>query len=195
MSDSEVSLRERTRRAVRGEIVDAAMTLFLERGFEATTVEEIAQAAGISRRSYFRYFTSKEEAFAEGLASIGATIAEALRERPTDEAPWLALRHSFDPLLEQAESDPQAMALGRLMLERPDLQQGKDASWQQGIADALAHRLASDTPEPWLQSRALAGAAIACLHAAQTQWLSADEYRSLGVLLDTSMEAVHPLVP
>lgn len=67
----EVSLRERTRRAVRAEIVDAAMTLFLENGFDATTVEDIAQAAGISRRSYFRYFSSKDEALAEALAAIG----------------------------------------------------------------------------------------------------------------------------
>lgn len=189
-----MSLRERTRRAVRTEILDAAMQLFLRQGFEATTIEEIAQTAGISRRSYFRYFTSKDEALAEALSSIGRTIAEAVARRPADESPWATLRGSFEPLLEQATTDPNAKALGRLMLERPALQQGKDAAWQTEIAAALAPRLpASDTHDASLRAHALAAAAIACLHTAQALWLSTDEDNGLSALLDATMDAVHPL--
>ncbi len=189
-----MSLRERTRRAVRTEIVDAAMSLFLSQGFETTTVEEIAQAAGISRRSYFRYFASKEEAFAEALASIGQTIAKTLTGHSAEEPPWTALRRSFDPLLEQATTDPNAKALGRLMLERPALQQGKDAAWQTKIATALMPRLpVSDATNASLRAQSLTAAAIACLHTAQEQWLSADEHRALSTLLDITMDAVHPL--
>ncbi len=194
MSEQEVSLRERTRRAVRTEIVDAAMNLFLSQGFEATTIEEIAQAAGISRRSYFRYFASKDEAFAGALASIGQAIAKALAGRPADEPPWVALRRSFDPLIEQASTDPNAEALGRLMLERPALQQGKEAVWQTEISTALLSRLpAGGTDDASLRAHALAAVAITCLHSAQAQWLSADEHRDLDTLLDTTMNAVHPL--
>lgn len=190
----DLTLRERTRRAVRAEIVDAAMSLFLRQGFEATTVEEIAQAAGISRRSYFRYFANKDEAIAEALASIGRTIAQALTQRPPDESPWDALRHAFEPLLEQASADPNAAALARLMLERPNLQQRKDASWQAEIAAALESRLAADRGDDTsLRARALAASAIACLHTAQDQWLAPEERRSLGALLATSMDAIHPL--
>lgn len=189
----DLTLRERTRRAVRAEIVDAAMSLFLSQGFEATTVEEIAQAAGISRRSYFRYFASKEEAFAEALASIGRTIAQALARRPEDESPWDALRHAFDPLLEQVSAGPNAAALARLMLERPSLQQGKDAAWQTEIATALQSRLPADGTDTALRARALAASAIACLHTAQEQWLAPEESRNLRALLDMSMDATHPL--
>ncbi|QDY10502.1 TetR family transcriptional regulator [Micromonospora sp. HM134] len=193
MAEQEMSLRERTRRAVRTEIVDAAMSLFLSQGFEATTIEEIARAAGISRRSYFRYFASKDEAFAAALASIGRTIAETLSRRPADEPPWAALRRSFDPLLEQAGADPNAEALGRLILERPALQQGKDAVWQTEIATALLPRLAAGGADDGsLRAHALSAAAITCLHVAQAQWLTADEQRDLGALLDTTMNAVHP---
>ncbi len=190
----DMSLRERTRRAVRTEIVEAAMGLFLSQGFETTTVEEISQAAGISRRSYFRYFASKDEAFAAALASIGQTIAETLTGRPAHESPWTALRRSFDPLIEQASTDPNAEALGRLMLERPALQQDKDAAWHKKIAAALMSRLpVSETAEASLGAHALAAAAIACLHTAQAQWLSTDEHRDLSTLLDAAMGAVHPL--
>lgn len=189
-----MSLRERTRRAVRTEIADAALSLLLSQGFEATTIEEIARAAGISRRSYFRYFASKDEAFAKALASIGQTIAETLIGRPTDEPPWVALRRSFDPLLEQADADPNAAALGRLMLERPALQQGKHAAWQTEIAAALVPRLPdSESADALLSAQALATAGIACLHAAQAQWLAPDERRALSTLLDATMDAVHPL--
>ncbi|TCP41211.1 TetR family transcriptional regulator [Tamaricihabitans halophyticus] len=188
-----MSLRERTRRAVRAELIDAAMRLFLSQGFEVTTVEEIAQAAGISRRSYFRYFASKDEVFAGALASIGQAIGHTLAKRPLSESPWDALRRAFDPLLDQAGTDPNAEALGRLMLERPSLQQGKHTAWQTEIATALETRLPADaTGDRSLSAQALAAAAIACLHTAQAQWLAPDEHRELATLLDMSMDAVHP---
>ncbi|GAB3698308.1 TetR/AcrR family transcriptional regulator [Nocardiopsis oceani] len=194
MEKTEVPLRERTRRAVRAEIIAAAMDRFLSQGFEATTVEDIAHAAGISRRSFFRYFTSKDEALAGALTSFGETIAETLTHRPTDESPWAALRRAFDPLIEQASTDPTAEALGRLMLERPALQQGKDAAWQSDIVSALTPRLASaNTEDPSLNAHALTAAAITCLHVAQGQWLAPGEERALSTLLDASMNAVHPL--
>lgn len=181
---------------MRAEIVGAAMSLFLSQGFGATTVEQIAQAAGISRRSYFRYFANKDEALAEALASIGRTTAQALAQRPPDESPWDALRHAFEPLLEQAGANPNSAALARLMLERPSLQKGKDAAWQAEIAAALEPRLSADgSPDAPLRARALAASAITCLHTAQEQWLAPEERRSLGTLLGTSMDAVHPLTP
>lgn len=165
------------------------MELFLSRGFEVTTVEDIAQSAGISRRSYFRYFASKDEALAEGLASIGAVIAEALEARPDSENAWLALRRAFDPIVRQADTDPRAEALGRLMLQHPGLQRDKDATWARAIANTLVPRLSSDHRNT-IQVDALVASAIACLHVAQEHWLRPGERVSLGVLLDKTMKAV-----
>ena len=53
--------RERKRRETRERIEHAAMTLFLDRGFDATTIEDIAESADVSKRSFFDYFPSKEE--------------------------------------------------------------------------------------------------------------------------------------
>ncbi|NJQ00699.1 TetR/AcrR family transcriptional regulator [Streptomyces zingiberis] len=189
---AELNLRERTRRAVRSEIVSAAMDVFCRQGFENTTVEEIARAAGISRRSYFRYFPSKDAALAEGLAVIGATVVESLARRPGSEAPWDALRRAFDPLLEHAENEPGARALGSLMLERPALRHDKDTAWHGAIAGALEARMPDHDGDVRFQAEVLASAALACLHTAQARWLSTDGTR-LADLLDTAMGTVRDL--
>lgn len=184
-------MRERTRRAVRAEIVEAAMDLFLSQGFEETTVEEIAQTAGISRRSYFRYFASKDDALVEGLAAVGEKIAEALDARPPDENAWFALRRAFDPLVDQADTDERARALGQLMLQHPGLQRDKDATWANEIAHALTPRLPRDRRTK-IHIDALVASAIACLHVAQEHWLAPDGHDSLGALLDETMQAIRP---
>jgi AcrR family transcriptional regulator len=194
MSTTKASLRERTRHAVRSEIASAAMDLFLAQTFEGTTVEEIAQAAGISRRSYFRYFASKEEALREGLVSIGGLIAETLLDRPEQESAWLALRRAFDVITHQADSDPRAEALGHLMLERPVLQHDKSTTWTTTIAVALNPRLGTGDPYGGIGSEALAASAIACLHVAQAHWLDQKNSTSLSSLLDDAMGAVRPLI-
>lgn len=168
------------------------MDLFLSRGFEETTVEEIAQAAGISRRSYFRYFSSKEDALVEGLAAVGETIAGALEARPAEENAWLALRRAFDPIVRQADTDQRARALGRLMLQHPGLQRDKDATWANEISRALTPRLPDDQSSK-VHVEALVASAIACLHVAQEHWLSPGGHDSLGALLDETMQALRPL--
>jgi AcrR family transcriptional regulator len=205
MVTPEVGLRERTRRAVRGELLTIAMNLFLAQGFEETTVEQIATAAGLSRRSYFRYFASKHEVFAEALASLGQNLGEALTGRPAPEHPWPALRRAFDPLLALISDDNRVQALSRMMLEDPALQSShvqKQAHWQATLADALEPRLVNpgqDDDEPGedtrIRAEALAGAALSCLHTAQTRWVRPGNEIPLPTLLDLAMGAVAPLHP
>ncbi|WP_418277025.1 TetR/AcrR family transcriptional regulator [Isoptericola jiangsuensis] len=103
------TLRDRTRRAVRSELIDAAQKLFSELGFEAVTVDQIAAAAGMSRRSFFRYFSSKEEVVLGKVDRHGEAFVRALSERPDDEPAWVALRRMFDDAVAYG-SDP---ALGQ----------------------------------------------------------------------------------
>src|SRR5919106_1490469 len=78
------TLRDRTRRAVRAEISQAAVALFAERGFDETTVEEIARAVGMTKRSFFRYFPTKEDAVFAGTEVLVEQLIQstpALRAR------------------------------------------------------------------------------------------------------------------
>jgi AcrR family transcriptional regulator len=67
---------------VRDAIHDAAIRLFAAKGFEETTVDEIAQAAGISRRSFFHYFVSKDDLLAQDMVKYGAALVEAVKTFP-----------------------------------------------------------------------------------------------------------------
>src|SRR6266545_7692516 len=61
MKRDPLPVRERTRRAVRDELTQLAKDLFVEKGYDETTIDDLAAAAGMSRRTFFRYFASKEE--------------------------------------------------------------------------------------------------------------------------------------
>ncbi|MFD6156468.1 TetR/AcrR family transcriptional regulator [Nocardia sp. NPDC060256] len=191
-------LRERSRRAVQGEIVSVAIELFLSQGYDDTTIEQVTKAAGMSYRSFFRYFASKDDLLMQAMVATGAEIAATLQARPHDETPWQALRRAFDPLLAQLSKEEQALATTKLMMESPSLQaahQAKQASWRQAITEPLAARLThiADERDREMVADALAGAALACLHSVQMRWIVEGNTPQLPNLLDTAMRSVHPL--
>src|ERR1700740_1510997 len=85
-------LRDVTRHAVRDEVLRQAWQLFATQGFEATTVEQIADASGMSRRTFFRYFASKDELVVVTFVETGEKLGADLTERPAEETAWTALR-------------------------------------------------------------------------------------------------------
>jgi AcrR family transcriptional regulator len=196
MGEPGISLRERTRRAVQGELMTAAMDLFLDQGFDATTVEQITSRTGLSRRSFFRYFDSKDDVLAQALAATGGMIAEALRARPDGEAPWTALRRAFDRLIAGMKTEPRTLQMTRMMLESPVLHSSHDpkpSSWNLALSEALLPRLGPDSPETRLRATSLSGAALACLTSAQSAWVAEGGRTSLAELLDVAMGAVAPV--
>jgi AcrR family transcriptional regulator len=190
-----VGLRERTRQAVRSELVDAALELFLVQGFDGTTVEQIATAAGLSRRSFHRYFATKDDVVAQALRATGDKIADELAARPASEAPWTALRRAFDTLVIWAAADDRARPLTRIMLGCAALRPGtqNQPSWQQLVSTQLLSRLpASKGSVSQLQADAISGAALACLMTALAEWVDSDAHHKLGRTLDLAMAAVAP---
>jgi AcrR family transcriptional regulator len=85
------SLRDRQRAQIRADIRRAAFRLFIERGYDAVTTEEIATAAGVSPRTFFRHVPTKEELLLAPVRYGGAAIVSLLEERPAAEPPDLAL--------------------------------------------------------------------------------------------------------
>jgi AcrR family transcriptional regulator len=134
--------RARKRRETRDRIADAAMKLFLDRGYEATTMDEVADAADVSRRSLFDYFPTKEDVLFARQDDFVIALGDELRKRPRDE-PWPVLvEHAFAQAISDAIS-PENIAIDALVTSTPALQprrQVKYARLEATIAGALAER-------------------------------------------------------
>jgi AcrR family transcriptional regulator len=88
---SRESLRDRQRAQIRADIRRAAFRLFIEHGYDAVTTEEIAAAAGVSPRTFFRHVPTKEEVLLAPVRHGGAAIVNLLEQRPAAESPDVAL--------------------------------------------------------------------------------------------------------
>jgi AcrR family transcriptional regulator len=97
------------RAAIRQELTEAAAESFAELGADGTTVTSIAARVGVSERTFYRYFPTKEDAILQPVEAIGSSIAEALRQRSPVDSPFEALREAFKVAVETVHSDPAKM--------------------------------------------------------------------------------------
>lgn len=114
--------RERKKQRTREALVDAAFRLFQEKGFDATTVEEIADAVDVSARTFFRYFSSKEDVVMTFQEEQFAVMVAALAARPADEPVLTSLRHAAVGVIRACEQgeygfDPERFGCIRDLME------------------------------------------------------------------------------
>jgi AcrR family transcriptional regulator len=106
MSASTSRLVERKQDFVRTEIWNAALDLFIQNGYEATTVEEIARRAGISRRTFFRYYASKDDLMVKAVDVYGDLLAASIRDAPPVLPPLEILRRAVVHVAEFVVAQP-----------------------------------------------------------------------------------------
>jgi len=199
MMGMQPTLRERTRRAVQQQISDAAVGLFVERGYDATTIDEIAAQVGMSQRSVFRYFATKEDIVAGKFARGSDEILEILRARPTDEPVWISLRRMFD-IVETAERQETTKPLQRVIFETPALLAvylRNLHNLQNAVVAVLQERAQAATitgAHDDLTLRALTAAAFGCLVAAQLVSLESTTDDSIVSYIDDAMATITPNV-
>src|SRR5690606_12363882 len=187
------NLRDRTRRAVRSEIAATAMRLFAEQGVDATTVDQNAAAAGISRRSFFHYFGTKEDLVIGDTADLGESIRAELESRPAEESAWTALRAALITLQERG-TPAENLAHARLCHEAPSLRARKLEKylhWQELLAPEVQRRLGlpeSERPDP--RARAFVAAALSCLDVAVDAWREAGGESDPVRLFDEAIAAL-----
>ena len=146
-----LGVRERKRRETLRRITDAGICLFIEKGFDGATVEEIAAAAGISRRSFFHYFESKDDILLSLQGDVGELFAAAVRRAPSGGSPFEIVR---DAALRVCASIPHddMLAIDRLMRGSASVQARKQASYRQQ-EEALFTALRERWSEPERETR------------------------------------------
>ncbi|WP_084587784.1 TetR/AcrR family transcriptional regulator [Devosia riboflavina] len=191
MGDDE-GVRERKRRETRQRIVDAGLKLFGRHGYEATTLDAIAAEAGISRRTFFHYFKSKDEILISMQAGLGEQLSAALRAQPAHRPPLDAMRAALLALV--APYSPESLlAIDRLMHSSETVQARKQASYirDEAMVFAALREHWPDEPEP--QMRLLASFAIAAVRLSLDTLSREEGRRPLGTLLEESFEALEAL--
>jgi AcrR family transcriptional regulator len=187
MADSRPSLRDRKKDATRQQIEDVAWELFSTQGFDATTVQLIAERANVAPRTFFRYFPTKEAVLYPELDGFLDQLAEAFARRPRGEPAMVAMLNAFDALKEAMTADA-----GR-QLERHQLLQRSAAGANstflhdhiaQGVADMVRRRYEGD-PEADAKARLAAGMVGTVMTLATERWLSS------GGTTDLDVEARH----
>jgi AcrR family transcriptional regulator len=161
-------LRERKKQQTRQAIHEAAMKLFAERGYDATTIADIADAAGISPRTFFSYFSAKEEAVFQKFDMAYEEFGRALHERPAGMTALEALREWIIREAYKYTPTPENIRLeARLRQESPAVaacELRHNRMYEATFAEAVAKDLGE--PADALRPRLVAAAAMAALQAA-----------------------------
>ncbi len=163
-------LRARKRRQTRERIVNAALQLFLEHGFDEVTVDEIASAADVSKRSFFDYFISKEEVIFAWQDSFGEALTVAVVARPAHEPLTQTVEEAFTSSIEAA-AHPASLAVDELIRKTPSLRERdylKYAKLEQTLADALINRTKNNRER--FRARLLATIVVGGLRLGNEQW-------------------------
>jgi AcrR family transcriptional regulator len=121
-------MRTQKRRETLERIAETGLNLFVKNGYEATTLDDVAKAAGISRRTFFYYFKSKEEILLAWQSGFYDAIRKALLEESNDQEPLDAARNALLKLVTRYQSDD-AIAIDRLMRSNQALQARKQANY------------------------------------------------------------------
>src|SRR5690625_171033 len=107
----ELGLRERKKRATRLALQHAALELVTSRGLDCVTVEDITDAVGVSPRTFFNYFATKEDALVDADPYLVEVLVARLQARPLNEPPLISLKHVF---LKDAQRISQAKDIWRM---------------------------------------------------------------------------------
>jgi AcrR family transcriptional regulator len=187
LSGHHAGLRERKKVATRKALGLAAMRLAVERGLDNVLVEDIAEAAGVSARTFNNYFASKYEAICALGFDRAMRIGAALREQPADEVLWTAITNAVMSEYGAADRalDPDWMAGIQLVTSTPALR-GEylkvQAMVQYSLAEAIAIRLGSAAAGSMFP-RILAAAVSGAVQAAMERWKNADPPTALAPII------------
>ena len=191
MERPSLSHREQKKDATRRALLAAANRRFHGAGFENTTIDEVCEDVGISRRTFFRYFPDKESLAFPHRRERLAHFVELLGSAPADESPFASLRRIARGFAEEyMRNRDWLVAQQRLLQTAPALlarENEIDRDWESGMAQAFRKRAGSGR-EAELQARVLAGAVIGVIRATLRYWFAGAGKADLAKLGDEALD-------
>lgn len=191
--DAELGLRERKKLRTRMELEAAALRLFKERGFDSVTVDDIAAAADVSARTFFRHFASKEDVLLRDHQARLSRLEHELAARPPSESPLTAVRMAVLAIADDFVTESEHVFVRtRLMADTPSLLARSlelQQQWEMVIASAVAVRLGLASGED-LRPRLVGACAVAALRVATEAWLAEEGRGDLRALVDAALMLV-----
>jgi len=177
-----LSLRERKKRLAEAAIEETALRLFLQRGYEQTSIQDIADAVLMSPRTFFRYFASKEEVLLGPMRAAQSEALRALQRVATTAAPHAALRALFTHLARQYQEERTGFLLRyRVVTQTPSIASlflFTLVEAEPAICQALRARLETATDQN--EIRFLVAIHMAALRVAIEEWLERDDSDDSG---------------
>ena len=171
------TLQIRKQQFVRGAIWDAGIDLFTDKGFAETTIDEIAQAAGVSRRSFFRYFSSKNDLMGEAMVRYAATLTDAIRTCSPASSLFEVVRETVLQVVKGAAAQPRTRKIMQIAANNPsarEAQLSRLGDVQDRVAEAFAQRCGEKSPNN-LTSRMLAGLTMSVFDVTFRSWFEHEE--------------------
>ncbi|HET8525719.1 MAG TPA: TetR family transcriptional regulator [Actinomycetota bacterium] len=169
--DLRPGLRERKKQQTRERLIASALTLFREVGYDAATVEAIAEDADVSVTTFFRYFESKEDVFLSTVEPFIARIQVAILDRPPKVSVVRALKQVMQELLTEIDHED-VRAEQKEIDEVPELRE-RIREYEDRIRRTIAEAYGEQLGEPpaSLRPRMLAEAVVGSIEAARTSWV------------------------
>jgi AcrR family transcriptional regulator len=190
MATTASGLRERKKERTRHELMAVAAQLFNERGFDHVTIEEIAAAAEVSPRTFYRYFPAKEDLVLGNVDESARTLIDALRARPDGEPILDSIRGLVRDLATDFEADIDTQRSRAAVLESTPSLKLRNAERQgileEALAPVIAERLGSSVATD-LKPRLIAACAVAAIRVASATWIAGGAHGSLLPIVDEAL--------
>jgi AcrR family transcriptional regulator len=186
-------LRERKKLATRERLTAAALARFTRDGFAETTVGAIAGDAGVSPRTFFHYFDTKEDVLLGDFVGRLARLLGDVQAQPPETPVLQALWHAVQALADSFDADPGALLRWRLVVTEPSVNARAlelQSAWEHDIVDVLAPRCPG--PDPVAEAHVVAAVALAVLRTSARA--SATTGAPLRPILDASFASLRTAV-
>jgi AcrR family transcriptional regulator len=170
-----------------GRLTKAAITLFEKQGYDETTVAEIAEAAGLTKRTFFRYFADKREVLFNGSHELQERWIGGIQAAPPDASPMAAVFAGLDEVAKLfTDRHPFARIRSRIIAANPELQE-RELIKLQSLADASKAALV-DRSVPVNAAILASQAGVTVFHVAFARWVEQEDPAAFRQLMDEALE-------